>query len=109
MVERVTITLDDIIFQRVQEIRSSLIPVLIKKGILRDMNLTTTINYLLLASIIGVDDFKQERFDTLVNFLMDRGNELNKEDAEGLAQEIKKTWTLSLPPFVKYTHEKKTK
>lgn len=110
MVERVTIAFDDFIYERVQGVRNAIMPILIEKKILRDLSFTTTVNLLLVASLVGAPDFKQDKWHMLVDFLTQKGNELNAAEAKRAAEEIKKrTIELGIPSLFKIKHEKTTK
>lgn len=73
--KRITITINDTIWNRVQGIRGALISD--EKNFIEDMSITTTINMLILAGIIGAELFKKRHWGIMIDFLETEGKELN--------------------------------
>jgi hypothetical protein len=74
--KRITITINDTIWSGMQKIRGALIAD--EENFIEDMSITTAINMLILAGIIGADVFRKEHWETIADFLRSEGKRLDE-------------------------------
>ena len=72
--KRITVTLDTVIEQELRKIQGGLIA-----GRNQDVSFTTTVNVVLLAAMLGVDEFSEDTWVKVRKFLDDEQIELDME------------------------------